>query len=90
MVKEGEITKQSKTNRFMELLTIREHLRSPSVFCAVRVALLFSFCGVWCFACLHLGSCALNVASVFWIAPSVFSNVYITSSNHNSSILCTK
>ena len=48
-----------------ELLTIREHLNSFSIFGWLSIAHLFSFlCCYYCFVCLRPVSCVPNAASV--------------------------
>ena len=56
-----------------ELLNLREHLGSPTVFGSVRVVHLFSvLCSVlcFCFICLRPVSYVLNVASVYGLSIS--------------------
>ena len=65
----------------MELLTLLDHLPSPSVFCGVRVVYLSSFmCCIFCFVCLRCVSCAqplsLHCSFLIIITPSDFYTVY--------------
>jgi hypothetical protein len=64
----------------MELLTLLDHLPSPSVFCGVRVVYLSSFmCCIFCFVCLRCVSCAQPLSlhcSFLIITPSDFYTVY--------------
>jgi hypothetical protein len=56
-----------------ELVTLRKHPSSPTVFGGVRVAHLFSF--LCCVLCTEMVSVSLDFP--FFIGPSVFSNVCI-------------
>ena len=60
-------------NTLSQTITLRDYLDSPSDFCVIRVAYLFSFllCFVFvCFDCHRPVSCVPNVASVCWLSSS--------------------
>jgi len=64
-----------------ELLALCRRLRSPPIFGGVCVTHLFGFlCCVFCLLCLFL-SCVFcgRCCQFLWIAPSIFSNVYLRS-----------